>query len=111
MRQLSVVKNEPYKGLYKAALQNTDSVARFMFLCSILFDVLNAAGQSDVDNHIRCLAVYDINEDRSSTRNPNKKETIFTRLLHLNGLPIEWMLRIHRMINDEYGHLSVTYSG
>ncbi|SFF48466.1 Transposase DDE domain-containing protein [Paenibacillus algorifonticola] len=35
----------------------------------------------------------------------------FTRLLLLDGLPIEWMLRIHRMINDEYGHLSVTYSG
>jgi hypothetical protein len=47
-RQFSVVKNEPYKGLYKAALQNTDSVARFIFLYSILFDVLNAAGQSDV---------------------------------------------------------------
>jgi hypothetical protein len=84
-RQFSVVKNEPYKGLYKAALQNTDSVARFMFLYSILFDVLNAAGQLDVDNHIRGLVVYDSSEDRKSTRNPNKMETIYTWLRNQVG--------------------------
>ncbi|WP_141506457.1 IS4 family transposase [Paenibacillus luteus] len=35
----------------------------------------------------------------------------FTRLLLLDGLPVEWMLRIYRMINYKYGHLPVTYSG
>jgi hypothetical protein len=84
-RQLSVVKNEPYKGLYKAALQNTDSVARFMFLYSILFDVLKAAVQSDVDKYIRSQTGYDSNEDRKSTRNPTKMETIFTWLRNQVG--------------------------
>ncbi|MET3211205.1 UNVERIFIED_CONTAM: hypothetical protein ABIC26_004172 [Paenibacillus sp. PvR008] len=35
----------------------------------------------------------------------------FTRLLLCDGLPVEWMIRIHRMIHFDYQPIKLTYSG
>jgi hypothetical protein len=35
----------------------------------------------------------------------------FTRLLLLDRLPVEWRIRIHRMISFDFPSISVTYSG
>jgi hypothetical protein len=88
-------KSDPYKRLYRAALQIVDPIARFMFLYSILFDVLDAEnkfGQSAIDLFIRknCKDVYNRAEDRKSTKIPKdnktpRQETIYTWLRNQVG--------------------------
>lgn len=44
-------------------------------------------------------------------RHANLSFVRFARLLLLGELPVEWTIRIDRMVNFHYGSLSVTYSG
>jgi hypothetical protein len=111
-------KSEPYKRLYRSALQSVDPIARFMFLYSILFDVLDAEsewGQSTVDSFIRkhCRAEYKRTEDRRSQRIPkNKKpprqETIYTWLRNQVGhtQSDSEIIVVGKMIEEKLGEFS-----
>lgn len=79
---------EPYKRLYRAAMRNRDDVARFMFLYSLLHQVLNVNTQGKIDEYIRsesCRQWYRREEDMQSTKYSNKKETIYTWLRNQVG--------------------------
>jgi hypothetical protein len=116
--ELPRCKSEPYKRLYRAALQSVDPIARFMFLYSILFDVLDAKskwGQSTVDSFIRkhCRDVYKPTEDRGSKRIPkNKKpprqETIYTWLRNQVGHTESdsEIIAVGKMIEEKLGEFS-----
>jgi hypothetical protein len=111
-------KREPYKRLYRAALQNIDPIAQFMFLYSILFDVIDAEnewGQFTVDSFIRkhCKDVYIRTEDKKSKRIPkNKKqprmETIYTWLRNQVGhtQSDSEILEVGRLIEEKLGDMS-----
>ncbi|WP_413304424.1 methylamine utilization protein MauJ [Bacillus sp. 1P10SD] len=111
-------KSEPYKRLYRAALQSVDPIARFMFLYSILFDVLEAEiewGQFTVDSFIRkhCKDVYKRTEDKKSKRiqknkKPPRYETIYTWLRNQVGhtQSDSEIIEIGRMIDEKLGELS-----
>ena len=91
-KEINNIKFEPYKRLYRSAMSNDDDIARFMFLYSILFDVLEANGQSAVDRFIRseCPEVYKHGEDIPSEKkdkngHPFRNETIYTWLRNQVG--------------------------
>lgn len=99
-KEISDIKYEPYKRLYRSAMSSDDNVARFMFLYSILFDVLEAEdknGQRTVDAFIRneCKRidenfVYKHFEDRPSEKKDKngvskRNETIYTWLRNQVG--------------------------
>jgi hypothetical protein len=117
--ELPMCKSEPYKRLYRAALQNVDPVARYMFLYSILFDVLEAEnqwGQSTVDSFIRkhCKEVYERKEDKKSNRPPknNKQprmETIYTWLRNQVGhtQTNSEIVGIAKMIEEKLGDFEI----
>ncbi|WP_374148935.1 methylamine utilization protein MauJ [Priestia megaterium] len=90
-QEISQVKFEPYKRLYRAAMRNKDDVARFMFLYSLLYQVLDVSAQWKIDEYIRsesCKRWYREEEDMQSTRYPtnsDKKETIYTWLRNQVG--------------------------
>lgn len=75
---------DPYRRLYRIALQNEDPVARFMLLYSILLEKLGAGqegkeGQKAVDEFIRihCKGTYKAEEDMLSYEK-KRVETIYT---------------------------------
>jgi hypothetical protein len=117
--EITQCKIEPYKRLYRAALQNVDPIARFMFLYSILFDVLDAEndwGQYTVDSFIRkhCKEVYKRTEDKKSKKLPqNKKqprmETIYTWLRNQVGhtQSDSEILEVGRIIEEKLGDISM----
>jgi len=90
-REISQVRFEPYKRLYRAAMRNKDDIARFMFLYSLLYQVLGVSAQWKIDRYIRsesCKRWYKEEEDMQSTRyptDPDKKETIYTWLRNQVG--------------------------
>lgn len=90
-RKISQVRFEPYKRLYRAAMRNKDDIARFMFLYSLLYQVLGVSAQWKIDRYIRsesCKRWYKEEEDMQSTRyptDPDKKETIYTWLRNQVG--------------------------
>jgi hypothetical protein len=93
-----------FKHLYRAALSNTDHIARFMFLYSILFEVLNGGakgnkGQATIDDYIRNHTEYDDKEDKNSTKYEEVKETLFTWLRNQVG---------HTTTNSEISYVRST---
>jgi len=108
-REISNIKFEPYKRLYRSAMSNDDNVAKFMFLYSILFDVLKVRIQEDVDCFIRneCLEVYKYFEDRPSEKKNKhgesvRDETIYTWLRNQVG-----HTQSESQISSVTGHIDV----
>ncbi|MDH6351909.1 methylamine utilization protein MauJ [Brevibacillus sp. 1238] len=100
-KQIQEFKNEltskivesSYLPLFKAAMQNTEPVSRFMFLYSILSLALEDLNQKDtvsqqeIDSFIKQSAYWDSKKDRP-TANPRKNgamETIYTWLRNQVG--------------------------
>lgn len=76
---ISQVSNEvlPELGLFRFALAQENSVAKFLFLYSVLL-ILYGDRQANVDSYIR--RVEPTIQENSSPHNPNARETILTRL-------------------------------